>query len=189
MRVIIGAGKTAFEGWVSTQESELNLLQEEDFRRLFAQERPAAMLAEHVWEHMTFEEGCRAAVNCYNWLQDGGYLRIAVPDANFRNEWYQNMVKVGGNGDPAHPALRTVLFMITRPSRKFFVVQALRWNCWNGATRTVHSTINTGMKTMDTLVVHSALTHVIRRKSWEWFRLYWMPEKREYSFRRFRQFG
>lgn len=47
-------------------------------------------LAEHVWEHMTYEEGCQAAKNCYDYLADGGYLRVAVPDRNFRNEWYQN---------------------------------------------------------------------------------------------------
>ena len=29
---------------------------------------------------------------------------MAVPDKNFRSQWYQNMVKVGGNGDPIHPA-------------------------------------------------------------------------------------
>lgn len=104
MRVVIGAGKTAFDGWVSTQETELNLLDTADFDRLFAREKPTAFLAEHVWEHMTFEEGCRAARNCFAYLTEGGYLRAAVPDGNFRNEWYQNMVRVGGNGDPNHPA-------------------------------------------------------------------------------------
>ena len=32
------------------------------------------------------------------------FIRVAVPDINFKNEWYQNMVKVGGNGDPNHPS-------------------------------------------------------------------------------------
>ena len=104
MRVIIGAGKTKQDGWISTQESELNLLKRADFENMFSAERPRAFLAEHVWEHMTLEEGQRAAQNCYDYLADGGYLRVAVPDKNFRNEWYQNMVKVGGNGDPSHPA-------------------------------------------------------------------------------------
>lgn len=104
MKVIIGAGNTSYDGWISTQENELNLLNEADFDRMFAEEKPVAFLAEHVWEHMTLEEGCRAAKNCFAYLADGGYMRIAVPDKNFRNEWYQNMVKVGGNGDPHHPA-------------------------------------------------------------------------------------
>ena len=104
MKIIIGAGGTVLNGWISTQENELNLLRREDFDRMFANEKPAAFLAEHVWEHMTFEEGCLAAKNCFDYLQDGGYVRAAVPDKNFRNEWYQNMVKIGGNGDPDHPA-------------------------------------------------------------------------------------
>lgn len=71
---------------------------------MFSCHKPQAFLAEHVWEHMTLEEGIQAAKNCFEYLADGGYLRAAVPDRNFRNEWYQNMVKVGGNGDPNHPA-------------------------------------------------------------------------------------
>lgn len=104
MKVIIGAGKTHLDGFISTQENELNLLCEDDFKRMFSDELPDAYLAEHVWEHMTYEEGISAAKNCYKYLADGGYIRIAVPDKNFRNEWYQNMVKVGSNGDPNHPA-------------------------------------------------------------------------------------
>lgn len=104
MKIIIGAGKTAVEGWISTQEDEINLLNRNDFLRFFRDEKPEAFLAEHVWEHMTYEEGCIAARNCFDFLRDGGYIRVAVPDRNFRNKWYQNMVQIGGNGDPGHPA-------------------------------------------------------------------------------------
>lgn len=104
MKIIIGAGATSYDGWISTQESELNLLDRRDFERMFSTKKPTAFLAEHVWEHMTLEQGIAAAKNCYDFLADGGYIRAAVPDRNFRNEWYQNMVKVGGNGDPNHPA-------------------------------------------------------------------------------------
>lgn len=104
MKIIIGAGKTACEGWISTQETELNLLNRNDFEKMFAHEKPTAFLAEHVWEHMTLEEGFIAAQNCYDYLADGGYIRLAVPDACFRNTRYQEMVRIGGNGDPNHPA-------------------------------------------------------------------------------------
>ena len=104
LKVIIGAGKTNLDGWLSTQESELNLLDRNDFEKMFGDEKPTAFLAEHVWEHMTYQEGVTAAKNCYDYLADGGYLRVAVPDKNFRNEWYQDMVKIGGNGDPCHPS-------------------------------------------------------------------------------------
>ena len=104
LKIILGAGKTKFEGWISTQESELNLLNRADFERRFKENSIEAMLSEHVWEHMTKEEGIIGAKNCYDFLKEGGYIRVAVPDKNFRNEWYQNMVKVGGPGPIEHPS-------------------------------------------------------------------------------------
>ena len=104
MKIILGAGKTKVEGWISTQESELNLLNRSDFENRFKENSIEAMLSEHVWEHMTKEEGVIAAKNCYDFLKEGGYIRVAVPDKNFRNEWYQNMVKVGGPGSIEHSA-------------------------------------------------------------------------------------
>lgn len=90
MRVIIGAGKTNYDGWISTQENELDLTNRADFVKMFSKEKPAAFLAEHVWEHMTLSDGYIAAKNCFDFLEEGGYVRIAVPDKNFQNEWYSN---------------------------------------------------------------------------------------------------
>lgn len=104
LKIILGAGKTVLDGWVSTQEADLNLLDRKCFERQFEENSVDAMLAEHVWEHMTKEEGMLAAKHCYEFLKPGGYIRVAVPDAYFRNEWYQNMVKVGGPGPVDHPA-------------------------------------------------------------------------------------
>lgn len=137
MKIIIGAGKTTLDGWISTQESELNLLKRHDFEKMFSVERPKAFLAEHVWEHMTLEEGCLAAKNCFDYLADGGYLRVAVPDKNFRNEWYQNMVKVGGNGDPNHPAFTHKIVYDYRTFAQVFKqagfeVELLEWCDENG---------------------------------------------------------
>ena len=64
MKIVIGAGNTKFDGWISTQETELDLLNREDFERMFSEEKPTAFLAEHVWEHMTLEDGIIAAKNC-----------------------------------------------------------------------------------------------------------------------------
>ena len=132
MRVILGAGQTAYEGWLATQETQLNLLRRVDFERLFSTQRPTAFLAEHVWEHMTLAEGCQAARNCYDFLAPGGYLRAAVPDKNFRNDWYQNMVKVGGNGDPSHPSFtHKIVYDYRTFARVFeqagFEVELLEW--------------------------------------------------------------
>lgn len=132
MKIVIGAGKTLLEGWISTQENEFNLLKLEDFERLLQNEKAEAFLAEHVWEHMTYEEGCMAARNCFAYLRDGGYLRVAVPDRNFRNEWYQNMVQIGGNGDPNHPAFTHKIVYDYRTFQQVFEqagfdVELLEW--------------------------------------------------------------
>ncbi|SDZ22596.1 Predicted SAM-depedendent methyltransferase [Evansella caseinilytica] len=63
-----------------------------------------AILAEHVWEHLSYAEGTAAAKICYDYLQAGGHIRCAVPDGYFREEGYQNMIKVGGPGPKEHPA-------------------------------------------------------------------------------------
>lgn len=104
MRVVIGAGQTKFDDWLSTQEDELNLLSLESWNKLSEPEGIDALLAEHVWEHLTYEEGIIAAKHCYQFLKPGGYIRCAVPDKNFRNSWYQQMVQVGGPGPADHPA-------------------------------------------------------------------------------------
>lgn len=105
MKIIIGAGQTRYDGWVATQESDLNLLSISDWNKLFLIDSVDAMLAEHVWEHMTYEDGILAAKNCFRYLKPGGYIRCAVPDKNFQDEWYQDMVKVGGPGPIDHPAV------------------------------------------------------------------------------------
>jgi predicted SAM-dependent methyltransferase len=57
-----------------------------------------------VWEHLTEEEGRRAAALCFRSLRPGGLLRCAVPDGNFPDRAYQNQVRVGGPGSADHPA-------------------------------------------------------------------------------------
>ncbi|MBF4693765.1 class I SAM-dependent methyltransferase [Fusibacter ferrireducens] len=104
MKLIIGAGNTQVEGWISTQEDELNILNFENWESLFEKSSIDSILAEHVWEHLSFEDGIKAAKNCYTFLKPFGRIRCAVPDKNFKNEWYQNMVQVGGPGSKDHPA-------------------------------------------------------------------------------------
>ena len=57
MRLIIGAGNTGYNGWTATQENGLNPLNPKDFEHCLKGELADAMLAEHVWEHMTLEDG------------------------------------------------------------------------------------------------------------------------------------
>jgi predicted SAM-dependent methyltransferase len=105
IQIVIGAGEyNNNPGWLLTQEKDLNLLNRRMWERKFKEESIKAILAEHVWEHMTYEEGVMAAKNCYDFLKLGGYIRCAVPDAYFQNEEYQRIVQVGGPGPEDHPA-------------------------------------------------------------------------------------
>lgn len=104
MKVIIGAGNTSQEGWISTQETSLNVLSYGSMATYFKVSKASAMLAEHVWEHFSIEEGIRAARHCFEFLEYGGYMRIAVPDGNLRNDEFLKLVGVGGPGPKDHPA-------------------------------------------------------------------------------------
>ncbi|WP_163099266.1 class I SAM-dependent methyltransferase [Peribacillus alkalitolerans] len=105
IKIVIGAGEyNNNPGWLHTQENEINLLEETTWHARFEGNSIRAILAEHVWEHLTFEEGVKAAKVCYKFLKTSGYIRCAVPDAFFPDESYQNIVKIGGPGPIEHPA-------------------------------------------------------------------------------------
>lgn len=104
LRVIIGAGSQSWPGWIATQGDALNLLRPDQWRDTFGERRIDALLCEHVWEHLTEDEGRQAARLCFDFLKPGGYLRCAVPDANFRDAAYQRLARVGGPGPNDHPA-------------------------------------------------------------------------------------
>ncbi|HYK73126.1 MAG TPA: methyltransferase domain-containing protein [Pseudoneobacillus sp.] len=105
LKVVIGAGEFNHNpGWLQTKETELNLLKRSDWEEKFSLNTIEVILAEHVWEHLDYEEGIKAARNCYDFLKPKGYVRCAVPDAFFRNEEYQKVVQIGGPGPKDHPA-------------------------------------------------------------------------------------
>lgn len=105
IKIVIGAGEyNNNPGWIHTQEKELNLLDDTTWKERFKPVSITAILAEHVWEHLTLEEGLAAARLCYKYLLPSGYIRCAVPDGFFPDEVYQNNVKVGGPGPKEHPA-------------------------------------------------------------------------------------
>lgn len=104
IKVVVGAGEfNNNPGWIHTQE-ELNLTEKTTWNKKFDYNSITAILAEHVWEHLTLEEGIYAAKLCFEYLKSSGYIRCAVPDGYFLNEAYQNIVKVGGPGPEDHPA-------------------------------------------------------------------------------------
>ncbi|MEL6981933.1 MAG: hypothetical protein AAFO29_05880 [Actinomycetota bacterium] len=104
VRVIIGAGDQRYEGWVATEQEQLDLADADSFEVFFGSTRADGLLCEHVWEHLDLDEARQAAHNCFRSLRPGARLRVAVPDRLFPDEDYQRNVQVGGPGPADHPA-------------------------------------------------------------------------------------
>ncbi len=101
LKIVIGSSDIYQAGWIPTEMDYLNMLKENDWNSFFSDKQIDAIIAEHVWEHLTPEEGLLAAKNCYKFLKKGGYLRIAVPDGLQPDPNYIMMVKPGGTGNGA----------------------------------------------------------------------------------------
>ena len=100
-KIIIGASRRPIPGWIPSEAEFLNLLDSGTWEKFFKPCSINALLAEHVWEHLTEQEGLIAASNCFKYLKQGGYLRLAIPDGLHPSVEYIESVKVGGSGSGA----------------------------------------------------------------------------------------
>ncbi len=102
LKIIVGAAETHQKGWFSTNEQWLDITKEIDWIRLFRGKTILThVVAEHVFEHLTPNEIHEALCNICRHLNDGGQIRIAVPDGYHPSGEYIEHVKVGGKGDDA----------------------------------------------------------------------------------------
>ncbi|WP_291038294.1 methyltransferase domain-containing protein [Dyadobacter sp. 50-39] len=101
VKLVVGAMYSLFKGWIHSDIETLDLLKKSDWERYFQENSIDRILAEHVWEHLTPEQGQLAFKNCYTFLKPGGMLRVAVPDGFNPSEDYINYVKPGGTGNGA----------------------------------------------------------------------------------------
>lgn len=95
-KLVVGSSERADAGWIPTEQEYLDLTLPHTWQRFLAPDSLDAILAEHVWEHLTEPEAQLAAANCFRYLKPGGYLRVAVPDGYHPSPEYQSWVKVGG---------------------------------------------------------------------------------------------
>ena len=96
--IVVGASGIFQDNWIPTDVNTLNLLKPNTWKLFFKENSVAAILAEHVWEHLTIQDGYIAAKTCYRYLKKDGYIRIAVPDGYHNKKEYIDYVKPGGIG-------------------------------------------------------------------------------------------
>jgi predicted SAM-dependent methyltransferase len=101
VKLVVGSCYTYFPGWIHSDIDTLDILSRENWEKYFAKDSIDIILAEHVWEHLTSEQGKSAFENCFTFLKSGGFLRVAIPDGYHKSDEYINWVKPGGTGNGA----------------------------------------------------------------------------------------
>jgi len=126
-RLVIGSSGIRQDGWIPTDQSYLDLLRPEQWRRYFEPDTLDAIFAEHVWEHLTPEQALVAAGTCHQFLAPGGYARVAVPDGLHPDPKYVDNVRPGGPGPDDHQVLYTYRTLKELFERAGFTVKLLEY--------------------------------------------------------------
>ena len=129
LRIIVGASGSAAPDWISTEYPFVDITDRRSLLRLFKPGEVSALLAEHVWEHLTPEQARNAARSCFTLLKPGGHIRVAVPDGNHPDPEYIDYVRPGGHGAGAddHKVLYTLDSLSEVFSAVGFQVRPLEW--------------------------------------------------------------
>ena len=102
IRIILGAAETSQEGWYATNEQWLDITRADHWKNVFHGKKILTnMVAEHVFEHLTYEECQRTLRNISNHMEKEGRIRIAVPDGYNPDPEYLRHVGICGIGDDA----------------------------------------------------------------------------------------
>lgn len=103
-KVQLGCGGHPFDGWLNI---DINRAVRPDVRMDLRGGLPAPsssvafIFSEHVFKHLSLEDGCRLFADCHAALQAGGVLRIAMPDLRYIVERYMDGRYVGQGGPEA----------------------------------------------------------------------------------------
>ena len=160
LRIVIGSASICEEKWIPTDIEYLNILKPTDWEIFFHEKSIDTILSEHVWEHLTPQEGLVAAKNCYKYLKEGAYIRIAVPDGLHPDKNYINEVRVGGIGSGAddHKILYTYKSLSTLFEQAGFQIELLEYfdeeqhfhaNEWDTSDGMVHRSKQFDQRNLD----------------------------------------
>lgn len=140
LKIILGASGVYQSGWVPLDEEQMDIVVPENWDKLFRENSVSAFLAEHVWEHLTLEEGKTALQKIYLVLKQGGYVRIAVPDGFHCDTDYVETVKPGGTGDGSEDHKVLFNYIIMKELLKESGFQSIHFLEYFDENKTFHST-------------------------------------------------
>jgi predicted SAM-dependent methyltransferase len=102
LKIILGAATTYQKGWLSTNEQWFDIRYENNWKKLFKKKGLISnLMAEHVFEHLTYDELDNTLNHANHYLKKGGKLRFAVPDGYNPSEEYIKNVNINGIGADA----------------------------------------------------------------------------------------
>lgn len=108
MKLNLGCGPHAFQGWVNVDLDEHPNVRSVDLRLPLPFQASTFNFAftEHFFEHITFSEGLNFLKEVKRVLKPGGVLRIVTPDLRFIVRDYQNrkLDRFKGTWEPETPA-------------------------------------------------------------------------------------
>lgn len=133
IRVALGVATEKQAGWIGLVQAELDVTAEADWSRRFAPASIDDILAEHVWEHLTWTQARNAATLAFRYLKPGGRLRLAVPDTFHASRFIVDAVSATGSLAHEHGHLVDYNYrLMTRLlSEAGFEVELLDW--WDEA--------------------------------------------------------
>ena len=98
INLIIGAGNSKYANWLSSNYPWLDITKESSIEKYFEAKTVNIILAEHVFEHLSIDEGVIAIKNLKKILKKYGTIRLAVPDELNPDLDYKNYSKPDGSG-------------------------------------------------------------------------------------------
>jgi len=121
IKIIIGASNTYQKNWYATNENWLDITNEYDWIKIFKKKIVISnILAEHVFEHLTYDECIKALKVINKYMIKNSKIRIAVPDGYNPDPIYLQNVGINGVGVAAddHKQLlnKDILFEILSKS-------------------------------------------------------------------------
>ena len=124
LKVILGAGQVTVGGWIATDADILDVTSSRAWRKLFLPNSIDRLMTEHMLEHLSDAECTLALTECFRYLKEGGFLRIAVPDGYRKDSEYVKEVSPPKDG---HKLLFTVDDLVARLERAGFEATPLEY--------------------------------------------------------------